>query len=70
MKMILAFISLTMAIAVYLKLSDVIDLGWTWVLSPIWVPLIIAIGYMIIVLIQDALVMKTITFNNRRKRKW
>lgn len=36
---------------IVLKLTGVIDWGWGWVLSPLWIPLAIVAGICIIVLI-------------------
>lgn len=36
---------------IVLKLTGVIDWGWGWVLSPLWIPLAIVAGICIVVLI-------------------
>lgn len=41
---------LTIAFIV-LKLTGVIDWGWGWVLSPLWIPLAIVAGICVVVLI-------------------
>lgn len=41
---------LTIAFIV-LKLCKIIDWGWCWVLAPLWLPLVIAIVFLVIALI-------------------
>ncbi len=36
---------------IVLKLTGVIDWGWGWVLSPLWIPLAIVAGICVVVLI-------------------
>ena len=36
---------------IVLKLCDVIDWGWQWVLAPIWIPLALAVLYIVITII-------------------
>lgn len=39
----IGFFGLLTILFVALKLTDNIDWGWTWVLSPIWIPIIVVI---------------------------
>lgn len=38
-----------------LKLGGVITWPWLWVLSPLWIPLVIAVGVLVIILIGAAI---------------
>jgi len=39
-----------------LKLSDIIDWSWWWVLSPLWIPLAVVLGVAIVILIIAVIV--------------
>lgn len=43
--------TLLLAAFIVLKLTNVIDWSWWWVLSPLWIPLLIAIVIIFIVLL-------------------
>ena len=43
------FCSLLAILFIGLKLTNYIDWSWWWVLSPLWLPLAIIIGFMMVV---------------------
>lgn len=47
----ISFTGLLAIVFIVLKLCNVIDWSWWWVLSPIWIPLILAILFLIIILL-------------------
>jgi hypothetical protein len=52
----IGFFGLLTILFIGLKLTNHIDWSWLWVLSPIWIPLSILIGIIIIVLVIWGLV--------------
>ena len=45
------FTSLLTILFIALKLLDKIDWSWYWVLSPLWIPILVVIGILLIILI-------------------
>lgn len=43
-----SFTGLLTVLFIGLKLSDVIDWSWLWVLAPLWLPIALAIGTLLI----------------------
>lgn len=46
------FLGLLTIMFIFLKLTNVIDWSWLWVLSPLWIPLAIIFGILIFALIM------------------
>jgi hypothetical protein len=42
------FFTLATIMLLILKITKVIDIGWIWVFSPLWIPALITIGILII----------------------
>ena len=51
----IGFTGLLTVLFVGLKLTNVIAWSWWWVLSPLWIPLLLLIGFLIIAAIFTAL---------------
>ena len=49
------FLSLLVILFIGLKLGNIIDWSWWWVLAPIWIPLALTILILIIVILGVAL---------------
>ena len=49
----LDFCSVLTIVFIVLKLCDVIHWSWIWVLSPAWIPLILAILFLLYIKVQD-----------------
>lgn len=49
------FLALLTALFVGLKLASVIDWSWMWVLSPLWLPFLIALAVTFVAFIGTAL---------------
>ena len=47
----ISFMGMLTILFITLKLTNYIDWSWWWVTSPIWIPVVIAIGLAIILLI-------------------
>ncbi len=54
----IGFVGLLTILFIYLKLTDKIDWGWLWVLSPIWISLSLSILILLIVLIVALIIEK------------
>lgn len=67
----IGFLGLLALIFITLKLTRVIDWSWWWVLSPIWIPTVIALLIIVIVLIgaSTAAAVKESKKQNRRSSK-
>jgi hypothetical protein len=50
MKISIGFATMTLILAI-LKLANVIEIDWLWVFSPIWIPLALAFGLLVILFI-------------------
>ena len=50
MKISIGFATMTLILAI-LKLANVIEIDWLWVFSPIWIPLALTFGLLIILFI-------------------
>ena len=60
----IGFVGLLTIVFITLKLLGKITWGWVWVLSPIWIPIIICMAIIIIVFIADVI------SNHRRQKRW
>lgn len=52
-----------------LKLGGVIDWSWWWVLSPLWIPVVVLIGIGLVILIVAAFV-SIIDDHRPRRSRW
>lgn len=50
MKISIGFATMTLILAI-LKLANVIEIDWLWVFSPIWIPLALVFGLLVILFI-------------------
>lgn len=50
MKISIGFATMTLILAI-LKLANVIEIDWLWVFSPIWIPLALAFGLLVLLFI-------------------
>ena len=65
----ISFFSLLAVLFIGLKICNVISWSWWWVLSPLWIPLLLAILFLIIyVLIRAWLDVKK--GKNKKKKEW
>lgn len=39
------WIGIITIVAIFLKIVDIISLSWLWILSPIWLPIVIEVMY-------------------------
>lgn len=51
----IGFLGLLTILFIGLKLGKVISWSWLWVLSPMWIPMVIVIGLTLIILIVKGL---------------
>ena len=49
----LGFCDVLTVVFVVLKLTDVIDWSWWWVFSPLWIPIAILVGIIVLAAILD-----------------
>lgn len=54
----IGFVGLLTILFITLKLTGVIDWSWWWVLSPIWIRILIVIGVLLITLLIALIVVK------------
>jgi len=52
----IGFLGLLTILFIGLKLGNVIDWHWAWVLSPLWLPLTIIIGFLAVVAVVALLI--------------
>lgn len=64
----IGFIDLLQITFIVLKLCGVIQWSWLWVLSPIWIGLIIACIVVIIIVIIAVIIKKDINIKERKKK--
>ena len=60
----IGFVGLLTIVFITLKLLGKITWSWVWVLSPIWIPIIICVAIIIIVFIADVI------SSQRRHKRW
>lgn len=60
----IGFVGLLTIVFITLKLLGKITWSWVWVLSPIWIPIIICVAIIIIVFITDVI------SSHRRQKRW
>ena len=60
----IGFVGLLTIVFITLKLLGKITWSWAWVLSPIWIPIIICMAIIIIVFIADVI------SSHRRQKRW
>ena len=60
----IGFVGLLTIVFITLKLLGKITWSWVWVLSPIWIPIIICVTIIIIVFIADVI------RSHRRQKRW
>ena len=60
----IGFVGLLTIVFITLKLLGKITWGWAWVLSPIWISIIICVAIIIIVFIADVI------SSHRRQKRW
>lgn len=60
----IGFVGLLTIVFITLKLLGKITWSWVWVLSPIWIPIIICVAIIIIVFIADVI------SRHRRQKRW
>ena len=60
----IGFVGLLTIVFITLKLLGKITWSWVWVLSPIWIPIIICVAIIIIVFIVDVI------SSHRRQKRW
>ena len=60
----IGFVGLLTIVFITLKLLGKITWSWAWVLSPIWIPIIICVAIIIIVFITDVI------SSHRRQKRW
>jgi len=63
----IGFIGLLQVTFIVLKLCGVIQWSWLWVLSPIWIGLIIDFIVLIIIIIIAAIIKKDTNIKERKK---
>ena len=49
----LSFCSVLTIVFIVLKICDVIHWSWIWVLSPLWIPIILVILFLLYIKVQD-----------------
>lgn len=52
----IGFLGALTILFIALKLTHVIDWNWWWVLSPIWIPIVVVLGIIVIVAIVALIV--------------
>ena len=50
-KIIRAILTLTLVTIIILKLTHIVSLSWWWVLAPLWMPVVLAIGIVLVLLL-------------------
>lgn len=60
----IGFVGLLAIVFITLKLLGKITWSWVWVLSPIWIPIIICVAIIIIVFIAGVI------SSHRRQKRW
>ena len=60
------FCSLLTILFIGLKLTNKIDWSWVWVVSPLWLPLVVIIGITVVFLL-GAVLYSLVTTNNKKK---
>ena len=45
----ISFLGLLTILFIGLKLGDVIDWSWWWVLSPLWLPIVVVLGIALVI---------------------
>ncbi len=63
------FLSLLTVLFIGLKLTHYIDWSWWWVLSPLWIPLVVFVLLIILIIIATVLMSSKITKNLQTKNK-
>lgn len=70
----IGFTSLLTIVFIVLKLTNVINWSWWWVLSPIWIDIVLAIiiivGLVIYEVIMEKKAQNRLYFGERKKDKW
>lgn len=67
----IGFLGLLTIVFIALKLMEYIEWGWIWVVSPLWVPIALAIAIVLFILIASiiiVLVKETVLYVQRKLR--
>lgn len=67
----IGFTSLLTIVFITLKLTNVINWSWWWVLSPIWISIALVIIALVVLLIWAVIIdCKNESYSGRKKDKW
>ena len=51
-----SILTITFVVFLVLKLTGNIDWSWWWVTSPLWLPIVIAIGFVVLIMVVAILI--------------
>jgi uncharacterized membrane protein YraQ (UPF0718 family) len=65
----ISFTGALLLIFITLKLTNIIDWSWWWVLGPIWIPLLLA-GLVILIAIIIGIIIELVFKQKNKNTKW